>query len=163
MCNLCESVSLCGVTNWDAKRGKEMDSWQCREMIIFYTRIQCSHIICEDKFDKLINLFFAVQSFCHSNFSSCWGISISQHHNPPIRLYLYTIASYFWEQGQEIERRISLEEWKVLLEQMLGFCFLRPAPLDPWSQGQTLICMCFNKFSFSYLCCAAPAKVWGLQ
>jgi hypothetical protein len=76
-------------------------------MIIFYTGIQCSRIICEDKFDKLINLFFALQSFCHSKFSSCWGISISQNHNPPIRLYLYTIAFYFENRAGNIKKPVS--------------------------------------------------------
>ena len=76
-------------------------------MIIFYKGIECSHIICEDKFDKLINQFFALQSFCYSKFSSCWGISISQNHNPPIRLYLYTIAFYFENRAGNIKKPVS--------------------------------------------------------
>ena len=67
----------------------------------------CIYVIFVEGSDKLINLFFALQSFCHSKFSSCWGISISQNHNPPIRLYLYTITLYFVNRAGHIKKPVS--------------------------------------------------------
>lgn len=37
-----------------------MDNWLYWEMIIFYTRTHCIHVIGEHKCDKLINLFCSV-------------------------------------------------------------------------------------------------------
>lgn len=37
-----------------------MDNWHYWGMIIFYTRMCYIHVILEDKFDKLITLFFSV-------------------------------------------------------------------------------------------------------
>lgn len=117
-------------------------------MIIFYTGIQCSRIICEDKFDKLINLFFALQSFCHSKFSSCWGISISQHHNPPIPFYLYTMAFYFENKNREYKEACLWRSERCYQNRCQGFASLGQhyQMLDPKGRG---IFYVLYKFSFS--------------
>lgn len=155
-------MSLCGTTNWNAKRSKKMDNWHYWEMVIFCTRIYCIHVIREDKFDKLINLVFfvlrasAIQASSYAKQSPSYSATTHQLNG------IWHNCFLFWGQRtRDVEKYFSGGEKGVSYKRR---CYGYISLGHPWTLNlQVRITIVFNKFIFGCVYDMCPSKMWDLQ